>query len=123
MRISVLFFDDFKWKTTANSSLLDIEDVKGLLTQKDSDETSELLCRASEGSKIRHDVIKCGTSNCSAFEEWYGVEGFRVPVQHLGAVMRRIVWTNLHAFKLSPGEVVDLCPVMMDDAKRNGNEL
>ena len=102
VRNAVLFFDDFKWKTTANGTLLDIEDVKGLLTQKDSDETSELRCRASEGSKIRHDAIKCGTSNCSTFEEWYGGEGFRVPVQHLGAVMRRIVWINLHAFRLSP---------------------
>jgi len=115
VRNAVLFFDDFKWKTTANGTLLDIEDVKGLLTQKDSDETSEILCRAGESSKIRHDVIKCGTSNCPTFEGWYGGQ---VPLQHLGAVMRRIRWINLHSFKLPSGEVVDFCPVMTDDVKR-----
>ncbi len=77
--------------------------MKGLLTQKDSGVTTELLCRAGEGSKIRHDAIKTGTSNWSTFEEWYGGEGFRVPVQHLGAVMRRIVWISFHELKLPSG--------------------
>ena len=48
VRNSVLFFfDDFTWHITANGGLMNIESVKGLLTQEDSSETRELLGRAS----------------------------------------------------------------------------
>jgi hypothetical protein len=60
-----------------------------------------------------------GSCNCPSFEEWYGGVGHRVPAQHLGAILRRINYINLHEFELSSGEVVDLCPVMTNDEKEH----
>ena len=114
VRNSVLLFDDFTWSVTANGTLMNVESVKGLLTQEDSSETRELLGRVGESARVRHDVIKMGSCNCASFEDWYGE---KVAPQHLGAILRRINFINLHEFELPSGEVVDLCPVMTDDAK------
>ena len=74
--------------------------------------------RVGECARVRNDAIKMGSCNCPSFEEWYGGEGHRVPAQHLGAILRRINYINLHEFELSSGEVVDLCcPVMTNDEK------
>ena len=103
VRNSVLLFDDFTWSVTANGTLMNIESVKGLLTQEDSSETRELLGRVGESARVPHYVIKMGSCNCASFEDWYGE---KVAPQHLGAIMRRINFINLHEFELPSGEVV-----------------
>ena len=116
VRNSVLLFDDFTWSVTANGILMNLESVKGLLTQEDSSETRELLGRVGESPRVRHDAIKMGSCNCASFEAWYGE---KVEPQHLGAIMRRIKFLNLHELELPSGEVVDLCPVITDDEKEH----
>ena len=70
--------------------------MKGLLTQKDESETRDMVMRSGEGFKIRHDVIKIGSCNCSSFDEWYGGEGYLLPDAHVVAVMRRCNFVSLH---------------------------
>ena len=125
VRSSVVLFDGFMWTIALNSSsLLDLECVKVLLTQKDESETRDMVMRANEEFKIRHDASKVGNCSWGSFDEYGMVErGICCRWNTWSRLcMRRCKFVSSHKFKLPSGEAVDLCPVMTDDEKRRFEE-
>jgi len=121
-----LLMDDMSFAVTVNGSLASLESVKGLFEQKNSTACKEVMCRSGKNSEIAFDVIKCGTSQWSKFEEMYNgsdMISVSIPENQLAAIAKRCNFRHVHEYHLPSGEWVDLCPKMTPFEKERFMEL